>query len=127
VDTGLTVRFRLAGSVAYQAAGFRKVAHGIDRRNRMSRRQRGNLKAPADKERIRADQERVGSIADKRSEGSLDLATVARLHDIDLKSDRGRRRRRIPRHGIRWGIVRINKQANMRSSRNKLVQEPRLF
>src|SRR5262249_6389808 len=49
VDTGLTVPFRLAGSVAHQAAGFRKVAQGVDRRNRMSRRQRGNLQAPADK------------------------------------------------------------------------------
>src|SRR5262245_52576781 len=29
VDTGLPVRFRLAGSVAHQAAGFRKVAQGI--------------------------------------------------------------------------------------------------
>src|SRR5262249_34774567 len=127
VDTGLTVRFRLAGSVAHQAAGFRKVAQGVDRRNRMSRRQRGNLKAPADKERIRADQERVGSIADKRPKGSLDLATVARLQDVDLKPDRGRRRRHIPCLGVRCRKVRIDKQANMRSSRNELVHEPRLF
>jgi hypothetical protein len=64
-----------------------------------------------------AHQERIGSIADKRSEGSLDLATVARLHDFDLKPDRGRRRRRIPRHGIRRGIVRINKQAEYHHDR----------
>jgi hypothetical protein len=64
---------------------------------------------------------------DKRSEGGLDLATVARLHDIDVKPDRGRRGHHILRLGIRCGKVRINKQANMRSSRNKLVQESRLF
>ena len=93
----------------------------------MSRRQRGNLKSPAEQEHIRADQERVGSSADKRPKGSLDLATVARLYDIDLKPDRGRRRRHIPRLGIRRGKVRIDKQANMRSSRNELVHEPRLF
>jgi hypothetical protein len=34
----------------------------------MSCSQHSNLKAPADEERIRADQERVGSVADERSE-----------------------------------------------------------
>src|SRR5262249_11610857 len=118
VDTGLTVPFRLAGSVAHQAAGFRKVAQGIDRGNRISRRQRSDLKSPAEQERISADRERVGPIADKRSKRSLDLATVARLHDIDLKSDRGRHRRHIPRHGSRCGKLWIDKQTNMRGSRN---------
>src|SRR5262249_59700448 len=69
----------------------------------------------------------VGAIADKRSKRSLDLATIARLHDIDLKSDRGRHRRHIPRHSSRCGKLWIDKQTNMRSSRNKLVEKLRLF
>src|SRR5262249_49341455 len=77
----------------------------------MSRRQRGNLKSPAEKEIIRADQERVGSIADKRPKGSLDLATVARLHDIDLKPDPGRRRCHILRLGIRTETWRRTRSA----------------
>src|SRR4029450_1332657 len=79
VDADLTVRFRRARSVAHQAAGFRILAYIIDGWNRMSCCQCGKLEAPADKERIRPYHERVGSIANKRSEGSLDLATVARL------------------------------------------------
>ena len=70
---------------------------------------------------------RVCSIADKGTERSLDLATVARLHDIDLKPDRGPRCRHIPRQGIRCGKFWIDQQAHMRSSRNKLVQEAGLF
>ena len=74
VDADLTVRFRLARSVAHEASNFRILAYIIDGWNRMSCRQCGKLETPAGKERIRPYHERVGSIADKRSEGSLDLA-----------------------------------------------------
>src|SRR5262249_12725797 len=121
------VPFRLAGSIAHQAAGFRKVAQGIDRGNRISRRQSGDLKSSAEQERISADQKRIGTIEDKRPERSLDLARVARLHHVDLNPDRGRHRRYIPRKAIRCGKLWIDEQANMPSSRNELVQELRLF
>jgi hypothetical protein len=75
----------------------------------MSRRQYGKLEAPADKERIRADQQRIGSIANKRPEHRLDLATIARLNDIDLKPDGRRCRRHIPHCALHGRIVRIDK------------------
>jgi hypothetical protein len=51
----MTISLVFLTSDLVRAAGFRKVADGIDRQNCMSRRQRSNLKAPADKERVRAD------------------------------------------------------------------------
>src|SRR5262249_25017844 len=53
VDADLTVRFRLARSVAHEAASFRILAYIIDGWNRMSCRQCGKLETPAGKERIR--------------------------------------------------------------------------
>src|SRR5499433_4046060 len=97
VDADLTVRFRLARSVAHEAASFRILTYIIDGWNRMSCRQCGKLETPAGKERIRPNHERVGSIANKRSEGSLNLATFARLNNVDLQPDDGRRRGHIPR------------------------------
>src|SRR5262249_38998368 len=53
VDADLTVRFRLARSVAHEAASFRILAYIIDGWNRMSCRQCSKLETPAGKERIR--------------------------------------------------------------------------
>src|SRR5262249_31084110 len=72
------------GSVAHQAADFRKLANVVDGGNGMPRCQRGKLNAPAIEERIGADHERTGSLAHQRRKGSLDLAAIARLDDVDL-------------------------------------------
>src|SRR5262249_10275167 len=127
VDADLAVRFRLARSVAHQAAGFRILAYIIDGGERMARRQRGKLEPTGQQERVRADQERVGSVVDKGREGSFDLATVARRNDMELKPDCGGRSRRIPRHRLSKGRVRIDKKTNARGGGNKLVQQSQLF
>ena len=58
VDAEQTVRVRKTASVAHQSAGCGETTHKGNRRNRMLRRQCGNLPAPAREERIAADQER---------------------------------------------------------------------
>src|SRR5262249_58807593 len=91
VDAELTKRVRQARTVTHQAAGFRILAHGIDGGYRMARCQRGQLEPPAEEERVGGDQERVDSVADKRCEGGLDLAAVARPNNVDLLSEHGSR------------------------------------
>jgi hypothetical protein len=75
----------------------------------MSCRQYKKLEAPADKERIRADQQRIGFVLNKRPEYRLNLATVARLNDIDLKPHGRRCRRHIRLRAFRGRKLRIDK------------------
>ena len=75
----------------------------------MSCRQYSKLEAPAGKERIRADQQRIGFVASKRLKYKLNLATVARLNDVDLKPHGRRCRRHIPYRAFRGPKLRIDK------------------
>jgi len=93
----------------------------------MSCRQCGKLETPADKERIRPYHERVGSIANKRSEGSLDLATVARLNNVDLQPDGGRCCGHIPSCQLRLRTAWIDKQVDTHGSGNQFMQQPQLL
>src|SRR5262249_44846532 len=94
--------------------------------NRMSCRQCGKLETPAGKERIRPYHERVGSIANKRSEGSLDLATVARLTNVDLQPDGARCCGPIPTCQLRLRTAAIATQAATHGSGNQFMQQPQL-
>src|SRR5262249_22969033 len=114
-------------SLAHLAAGFRIRAYLLDGSNRMSCRQCGKLETPTGKERIRSYHERVRSIANKRSEGSLDLATVARLNNVDLQPDGGRCRGHIPSYRLRLRNARIDKQADTYGSGNQFMQQPQLL
>jgi hypothetical protein len=75
----------------------------------MSCRQYSKLEAPANKERTRADQQRIGFVVNKRPEYRLNLATVARLNDIDSKPHGRRCRRHIPHHAFRGRRLRSDK------------------
>src|SRR5262249_18630181 len=68
IDADLPIRIPNVGSIAHQPAGFRKLTHVIDCRKGMSCRQYSKLEAPADKERIRANQQRIGFVVNKRPE-----------------------------------------------------------
>ena len=71
--------------------------------------------------------ERVGSIANKRSEGSLNLATFARLNNVDLQPDGGRCRGHIPSYRLRLRNAWIDKQADTHGSGNQFMQQPQLL
>ena len=59
IDADLTIRDRKGCSVAHQAAGHGVLAHRIDCRQRVARRNRDEPIALADEERIGADDERA--------------------------------------------------------------------
>src|SRR5215475_14368269 len=109
IDADLTIRIPNVGSIAHQPAGFSIVTHVIDCWKGMSCRQYSKLEAPADKERTRAEQQRSGFVVNKRPEYRLNLATIARLNDIDLKPDGRRRRRHIPHRAFCEQRLRIDK------------------
>jgi len=58
------------------------------------------LDAPADKECVGSNKERVHSIAGKCFKDSFDFATVTRLNDLDLKPDI----RRCCRYVLRYAL-----------------------
>src|SRR5262245_18814608 len=84
VDTHLTVRIRQAGSVTHQPADFGILTSRIYRGNRVARRQLGQLDTSADQKGTGADEEDVGPLAHKVSEGRVDLAAGAHAEDLDL-------------------------------------------
>src|SRR5262249_2955817 len=83
------------------------------------------LDAPADKEWVSSNKERVHSIAGKCFKDSFDFATVTRLNDLDLKPDI----RRCCRYVLRYALCLpwIDKQTNTRGGRNKFMQQSKLF
>jgi hypothetical protein len=52
VDANLTMHVQKIGPIAHQPADFGKLAKGIGRGNRMARRERRKLDAPAAEERV---------------------------------------------------------------------------
>src|SRR5262249_46245699 len=84
LDTHLTECIRQACSVTHQPAGFGILTHRIYRRNRVARRQLGQLDSSADEKRTGADVEDVGPLAYKVREGRVDLAAGAGAENLDL-------------------------------------------
>ena len=88
----------------------------------MARRQGGQLQQPAGEERVGANHERVGSIANKCPECNLDLAAVACLNDVHLHPDRGSWRRHVSGLCLGSRTIAIDQQPDTRSCGNKLAQ-----
>ena len=89
----------------------------------MARRQRGKLQAPADKEWVGGDDEPFGLVADKCCECRFDRAGIARLNDIDLHPDGGRRRSQVSRNGLGIRMVGIDQQSDARDGGDELAQQ----
>src|SRR5262249_27075748 len=69
------------------AAGRRELAPHVDRRDRMARRQRGDLIAPIGGEDVPLDDQAAGAPFDERGEGIFDLRFLARSQDENLTLD----------------------------------------
>ena len=93
----------------------------------MTRRQGSKLEAPAEKERVGGDYERVGLIADERGKCSIDPAPVARLDRVDRDRHGRCRRRHLSRRGLGIWIVGIEQQSDPRRRGNKLPQQTQLL
>ena len=88
----------------------------------MARRQGGKLDPPATEENVGTDQECVDLVADKRREGSFDLAAVVHPNDIDLHPKRVSGRRHVFRHAFDILIGRIDQQSDERGRGEELAQ-----
>ena len=93
----------------------------------MARRQRSQLDAPAEEERVGADQERLGSAADQNCESGLDRAVVARFDHADLDPQSRGRGRHVFRHRHGWRISGVDQQSDPLSGGDKLVQQSQLL
>ena len=72
-------------AVAHQPAPRDKITGRESRRYPVARRQRSKLPAPADEECIGRDEQRIGMLATKSSEGRVDLDNRTRIVDLDLQ------------------------------------------
>jgi len=93
----------------------------------MARRQRNELMAPAREERARRDEKRADALFDKRRESRVDAAFVARVHDMNLHSERACCHLQVFRYGLGGRLVLVYKNADHFGFRNKLVQQLQLL
>ena len=88
IGPSLVIHAGDARSIANQAAGRSEFTPKVDRRDRMARRQRHELVAPAGEKRVRADDERAGMELDEACEGGITLIAgcVRRLRKLRAAS-----------------------------------------
>ena len=87
VGADLTVHVPSIGPIAHQQACFGHLTAGATRRYPVARRQRRKLDAPAIEERVRRDEQGVGSVARDSGEGRFDLPAGTGVEDLDLQSE----------------------------------------
>ena len=91
----------------------------------MARRQDGKLHAPGGEKRIGGNEERVGVIAYKRCEGSINLVAIVRVQDLDLQSEGARGLWYVAERGLgSRGIGRIDQHGNANGLGHQLMQKP---
>src|SRR5262245_25859937 len=78
INADLSIHIAQIRSVAHQAAGLHIVAQRIGGGDGVSRRQMGQLHAPAGEERRRADEESIQPFARNRCKGCVDLVLALR-------------------------------------------------
>jgi hypothetical protein len=82
------------------------------------------LDAPTGEERVRRDEDGVGSLAHKHCEGGIDLATGAGVVKLDLQSKSARSRFHVSARGRRrHNVGRIDEHGDASDCRHQLTQE----
>src|SRR3954469_15651009 len=84
IDTGLAKLICKTRSVAHQPAGIRKLTPMVQCRKRMARRQRDQLHATGDKQRLGTDQKGISLLFQQCRKGHIDFAIRAGVDDFDL-------------------------------------------
>ena len=113
-----------AGSIAHQPTGFRNVARRIGRRDRVARRQQGQLDAPFGEEGTWTDEKRVGPVAPKIFEGGVDLAAGAGIENPGLQPDGASSRLHVSQCVFgKAGICRIDEHSDSPCSGHHFTQK----
>jgi hypothetical protein len=115
------------GSVTHQTAGRGELALLVDRRNGMLRRERHDLIASADEIGVGADQDRRDLPLRKHHERRIDLALVARIHNVDLLPQRPRCGMHVVQlGGNRWSVW-VDEHADQRRGGDQFMQQCQPF
>ena len=88
---------------------------------------RGKLQATTNKKWVGGDYQPFDFVADKCCKRGFDRAGIARLNDIDLHPDGGRRRSQVSRNGLGIGMVGINQQSDARNGGTSSCSKPSCF
>src|SRR5665213_61035 len=115
------------GSIAHQSAALGGCSAGIDRRDRMLRRQRDDLRAAADKERPCSDNERAGALFGERGERGVDLGWRAGLGDDEPATESARSGLGPFRLRQAFRIVRVRQQGDDGRRGNQFMQQLQPF
>src|SRR5262249_21245173 len=99
INAHQSARFGVTWSVTRQAADLRGLAPHVECRKLIVVGERHNLLAPTDQEWIRAQEQRVGTLARHSYERSVDLALVGGLEHLDFLTQSARRRRKATDRG----------------------------
>src|SRR5262249_21267669 len=117
INAHQSVRFGVTWSVTRQAADLCELAPQVECRKLIVVGERHNLLCPIDQEWIRAQEQRVWTLARYGHERSVDLALVGRLEHLDFLTHSTRRRLLVPQT-IDIDIGRIVQQGDRRGGWN---------
>src|SRR5262249_42879216 len=124
VDAGLTIRIRKVGSVAHEPAREREITHRIDCRNRMARRERNDLIAARQEERVDVDIERVAALLGHRRERGIGLAFASSSQNNVLQPKGACSRLHISQLALGIRKVWINECRDEGDTGNEFAQQP---
>jgi hypothetical protein len=123
VNADLTIYGREAGSIGDQAAGRSVLTPRTDRRYGMARRQRHDLLAPDDEERIGVNDEPAGFQLDEGGEGAVDLGFGVGFQDRELHPLGVRRFLYVSDRGLSLRTVWAHEQGDHPGLGNQLGQQ----
>src|SRR2546423_10931713 len=90
----------------------------------MTRRQGGELNAPAAEQGVGNDDKRAKAFFDKSREGGVDLGIIARVCELDLLAESGSRRLHLLDARLRTRIGRVDERRQSAGAGPQLMQKP---
>src|SRR5262249_3901333 len=127
VDADQSICIGKNRSIAHQAAGHRKIAPLVHRRDRMAGGQRDNAIRPAVEKRVALDEQRSGALLDESYERVVDVAVVAGMKYKNLLARRAGSGLQVSRIRFSNRVLWIDEKRDQRRRGNHLLQQLQLL
>jgi hypothetical protein len=122
-DAGVEIPIATAGSIAHEAAGQDKLAQGVNRSNRVARRQRDKLMSAADEEDVEADEQGPGIELGQGRKRPAEIALASGVDSMDLLPEQARSVLHVFPLGLAIRQIRIQQHADHGGPWSEFVQQ----
>jgi hypothetical protein len=127
VDAAEAICVLNAGAVAHQSAGDGPRARIVDRGNRVPCRQRHNLIASIEEDRVAADDDRINPMLDELRERLLEVVLAVSTDEVELQPERKGGRLEVSGLAHGEGIVGVQEITDHAGCGHQLVEQLQPF